>query len=153
MGAFLLGWSSLVFSVLTGCLPASWLSFPLAEEARQRSDPTETQVFPVLASDARKAARTALIQNGFDIDRDEPDFISAKERVWARTWAWDYAAGIYVFKEDPARTRIMIVIKGAPDISMPLTLGLTALAQAAEARRIRMQLFDAIQAILEAQYY
>jgi hypothetical protein len=153
MGAFVLGCSSLVLSVLAGCLPASWLSFPLAEEARQRSDPTETQLFPVLAPDARKAARTALIQNGFEIYREEPGFIAAKERVWARTFACDYAVGIYVFKEDLATTRITIVMKGAPDISMPLTLGLTALGQAAEARQIRIQLFDAIQAILEKQYY
>lgn len=145
--------SLLVLGLLTGCLPASWLSFPLADEVRQSADPTETQVFPVLPADAAKAARAALIQNGFEIDREEPGFISATERVWARTWAWDYAAAIYVFKEGETATRITIMIKGAPDISMALSLGLTAMAQSAEARQIRLQLFDAIQTILKEQYY
>jgi hypothetical protein len=153
MGALLLGCSLLALGFLAGCLPASWLSFPPADEARQRSDPTETQVFRVPVSDATKAARAALIQNGFDIDREEPGFISATERIWARTWSWDYAAGIYVFEEDPETTRITIVIKGALDISMPLTLGLTAIAQSAEARQMRIQLFNVIRSILEVQYY
>jgi hypothetical protein len=58
-----------------------------------------------------------------------------------------------MFEEDTGTTRMTIVIKGAPDIFMPLTLGLTALGQLAEARQMRIQLFDTIRTILEAQYY
>jgi hypothetical protein len=153
MGVLVIGCSFAVLGLLSGCVPASWRGFPLAEEARQLSDPTETQVFSVLASDATKAARTALIQNEFEIYREEPGFIAANERIWRRTFSWNYAAGVYIFEEDQATTRITIVIKGAPDVSMALTLGLTAVAQAAEARQLRIQLFDTIQTILKAQYY
>lgn len=153
MGAILISCSCLVLGLLAGCVPASSLGFSPANEARQLSDPTQTRVFPVPVADATKAARTALIQNGFDIGREEPGFISATERVWARTWSWDYAAGVYVFEEDPETTRITIVIKGAPDLSMVLTLGLTAVAQSAEVRHMRIQLFDAIRSAIEAQYY
>jgi hypothetical protein len=153
MAALLVSWSLFALSLVAGCLPASWLSFPPADEARQRSDPTETQVFHVPVSDATRAARMALFRNGFDIDLEGPGFIAATERALARTWSWDYAAGIYMFEEDTATTRMTIVIKGAPDIFMPLTLGITALGQLAEARQMRIQLFDTIRAILEAQYY
>jgi hypothetical protein len=153
MGVLLITGCLLALSLVAGCLPASWLSFPPADEARQRSDPTETQIFQVPVSDATVAARTALFRNGFDISRERPGFIAAKERALARTWSWDYTAGIYMFEENAETTRMAIVIKGAPDIFMPLTLGLTALGQLVEARQMRIQLFDTIRAILEAQYY
>jgi hypothetical protein len=153
MGALLVSWSLVALSLVLGCLPASWLSFPPADQVRQRSDPTETRVFRVPVSDATRAARMALFRNGFDINREEPGFIAATERAMARTWSWDYAARIYMFEEDTVSTRMTIVIKGAPDIFMPLTLGVTALGQLAEARQMRLQVFDTIRAILEAQYY
>ena len=130
---------------LSGCIPATAIGFPNRSEVAKFADPTETQVFYVSRVQAKETARAALLQNGFVVQKEEDDFIQASERIWSRNWSWDYAAGVFFFEEPPG-TRVTVVINGAPDIFMPLTLGVGALAQSAEARQVRIQLLNAIRA-------
>ena len=127
------------------------MNLPAPEEARALSDPTESQIFNAAKQDVWKATKVALTNNGFTIEKEEGDFIFATEPIAARNWSWDYTAGIYLFDESPG-TRVSIVVNGAPDVFMPLTLGLSYVTQAAEAKQIRIQLFNSIRAtILEGK--
>jgi hypothetical protein len=142
----------LALVLFSGCIPSSAMRVPSSVEAKKLSHPTETQVFKVPRAEAVKGVQQALRANGFVIDRDNRNFILAKESVWARGWSWDYVAAIYLFEESPATTRINILINGSPGIFMRLSSMSSAAAQAAEARQVRTQLFDAIRsAILENQ--
>jgi hypothetical protein len=125
---------------------------PSSDKAKRLSHPSETQVFKVPRSEAVKGVQQALRAKGFVIDRENRDFILAKEAVWSRGWSWDHVAAIYLFEEGPATTRINILINGSPGIFMRLSSASSAAAQAAEARQVRTELFDAIRsAILENQ--
>jgi hypothetical protein len=135
---------------LAGCIPATAIGFPDRAEVNKLDDPTESQVFRAAGDEVRRAAKAALVQNGFVVEKEDNNFIYASERIWARMWSWDYAVGVFFFDESPA-TRITVVINGAPDIFMPLTLGLGAVAQASEARQMRIQLLNAIRANLAVQ--
>jgi hypothetical protein len=135
-------------ALLSGCIPASAMRVPSSNEAKRLSHPSETQVFKVPRSEAVKGVQQALRANGFVIDRDNRNFILAKESVWSRGWSWDHVAAIYVFEENPATTRISIVINGTPGIFMRQSYATSAAAQAAEAQQMRIQLFEAIRSAI-----
>lgn len=133
-----------MLTALVGCIPATAISFPPRQEVLALSDPTEMQLFNVPLNDVLAAARASLLQNGFDVKKEEPDFIYATERIWARMWSWNYTVGVFLFDVSP-QTRVTVVINGAPDLSMILSLGLGAVAQSAEARQMRIQLLNSIR--------
>jgi hypothetical protein len=141
----------LALVLLWGCVPASAVKVPSSDEAKRLSDPSESQVFKVPRSEAVKGVQQALRANGFVIDRENRNFILAKESVWSRGWRDDVAA-IYVFEENPATTRINIIVHRAPGILMPQSHAASGAAHALEARQIRLRLFNAIRsAIVENQ--
>jgi hypothetical protein len=141
---------SLIFLLalsLSGCIPAQSFNFPPREEVAALKDPTESQFFKATKAEALKASRQALLNNGMTIEREEADFISAVEGVWSRNYSWNYAVGLFVFEEKDG-SRINIVINTAPDIFIPLTFGLLYAGQFAEAKQIRIQILNAVRALL-----
>jgi len=132
---------------LSGCIPAQSFSFPEREKVIELRDPTESQMFNAPVSRVRVAVKQSLLNNGMSIDTEEDGFIAATEPVWSRMWSWNYTIGTYLFDEGTA-TRVTMVVNGAPDILLPFSLGLAIAAQNAEARQIRIQLFNSIRGLL-----
>ena len=135
---------------LASCIPATAIGFPDRAEVKKLDDPTESQVFRAAGDEVRRAAKAALVQNGFVVEKEDHDFIYATERIWARLMSWDYAVGVFLFDESP-NSRVTVIVNGAPDIFMPLTLGMVAIAQASEARQIRIQLLNSIRSNLSTK--
>jgi len=132
---------------LAGCIPATAIGFPDRAEVRKLDDPTESQLFRANGDEVRRAVTAALIQNGIVIEKETDGLIYASERILARHFSWNYAVGVFIFDETPD-TRVTVVVHGAPDIFVLITLGLVAIDQAKEARQIRIQLLNSIRSNL-----
>lgn len=133
--------------LLSGCIPAQAFNFPDREKAAELRDPTESQTFNASLARVQSAVKQAFLYNGHAIEKEEERFISATEGVWSRNWSWNYSVGAYLFDEGES-TRVTMIVNSAPDIGIPLSLGLVYAAQLGEARQIRIQLFNTIRGLL-----
>jgi len=132
---------------VSACIPAQSFSFPDREKAAELRDPTESQTFNAPLARVHAAVKQAFLYNGHAIDKEEERFIAATEGAFVRMWSWNYSVGAYLFDEGET-TRVTMIVNTAPDIGIPLSLGLSYAAQLGEAKQIRIQLFNSIRGLL-----